>query len=94
MALALKGARALVSNQYDESVTVIDTTTFDVLEHIDVGEYPEGINALPDDRYLYVANWFSNSVSVVDAQTSKVVRSIDVEDGPRAYGNSITGTQR
>jgi YVTN family beta-propeller protein len=56
-----------------------------------VGDYPEGVQAGPDGRFVYVSNWDSNTVSIIDAQSLSVVGSMDAGSSPRAFGTFIRG---
>lgn len=88
--VAFAQGRAFVSNQYDNTVSVIDLTGFDERARVDVGEYPEGIDDTADGR-IVVANWFDNTVSVIDATTLEVLETIETGDGPRAFGEFVFG---
>jgi YVTN family beta-propeller protein len=87
-ALAIAGnpARLFVTNQYDNSVSVIDLETYALLKTIRVGEYPEGIVSSPDGRKVVVANWFDNTVSVIDVARLEVIKTIPTGNGSRAFG--------
>ena len=85
--LALDSTRAFVTNQYDNTLSVINTVTLEQIAVIDVGEYPEGIDTHPDDHHIFVANWFDNTASIIDARTLEVVDTIETGDGTRAYGD-------
>lgn len=87
--IAFAMGRAFVTNQYADTVSVIDLTTLAPAGLINVGEYPEGIDVTGDDATLVVANWFSNNVSLIDAQSLKVIAEIETGDGPRAFGTFI-----
>jgi len=89
-ALALNDSRLFVTNQEDNSVSVIDTKTLTELAVIEVGEKPEGISVHPNDKHVYVANWFDNSVSVIDAHSLTVIDTIKTDNGSRAFGQFIT----
>lgn len=86
--VALAGNVGFVTN-YGDSVTAFDLATHDTLGEIEVGEYPEGIEASADGERVYVANWFSNTLSIIDAATREVVGEIEVGDGPRAFGDFL-----
>lgn len=73
MLLNAKGTRLFVTNSNGDSVSVIDTSTEEEIERIDVrlaetaltGSSPEGIALSEDEKTLYVANAHSNAVAVV-----------------------------
>jgi YVTN family beta-propeller protein len=75
-----------VTNQDDETVSVINTATLEVIAVIEVGEKPEGISTHPDDQHVYVANWLDSTVSVIDAKSLSVVNTIETGEGSRAFG--------
>jgi YVTN family beta-propeller protein len=68
-----EGTRLFVANSNADSVSVIDTTTDQEIERIDVrlaegalpGASPEGLALSDDEPILYVANAHSNAVAVV-----------------------------
>ncbi|WP_425102325.1 beta-propeller fold lactonase family protein [Tropicibacter sp. S64] len=88
--IAFAHGRAFVTNQYANTVSVIDLTTLTPLKTIDVGEYPEGIDTTSDGN-IAVANWFDNTLSVIDAETLEVIAVHDTGDGPRAFGTFLWG---
>src|SRR5437762_11990111 len=67
------GTRLFVANSNADSVSVIDTTTDQEIERIDVrlaedalpGASPEGVALSDDEKTLYVANAHSNAVALV-----------------------------
>lgn len=73
MLLNAKGTRLFVTNSNGDSVSVIDTSTEEEIERIDVrlsetaltGSSPEGVALSEDEKTLYVANAHSNAVAVV-----------------------------
>lgn len=83
--------RAFVSNQYENTVSVIDLETLTEMARVEVGEYPEGIDTTADETRIVVANWFDNTLSIIDASTAEVLVSHDTCDGPRAFGNFLSG---
>src|SRR5436190_3601579 len=68
-----EGTRLFVANSNADSVSVIDATTDQEIERIDVrlaedalpGASPEGVTLSDDEKTLYVANAHSNAVAVV-----------------------------
>ncbi|QIR86173.1 YncE family protein [Paracoccus sp. AK26] len=88
----LAGGRGFATNQYDGTLTVFDPATLTVQDEIAVGDYPEGIGALPDGDGVAVANWESDTLVVVDAETLAITAEIGLPSGPRAFGQ-FTGRQ-
>ena len=79
---------AYVTNQYDDTVSVIDSATNTVAATISVGLFPSGIALTPNGMFAYVANSISNSVSVIATATNAVVATVPV--GPGAEGVALT----
>lgn len=81
------GARGKVYvTSYDNTVSVIDTTSLSIIKTINVGANPEGIAA--SANYLYVANsgGFNavpdSTVSLIDLNTETEIRKIKVGVNP------------
>ena len=90
--------RAYVTNQLDNTVSVIDTATNTVLATIPVGAVPVGVAITPDGTRAYVTNAGDNTVLVIDTATNTVVASIPAAnpqevaitpDGTRAYATVL-----
>jgi YVTN family beta-propeller protein len=58
--------RIYVSNQLDDTVSVIDGVTNTVLATVSVGHYPNGIAVNPKTNTIYVANLNSGSLSIIN----------------------------
>jgi YVTN family beta-propeller protein len=69
MALTRAGDRLLVTNSWDDTVSVIDTRTLTVAATWSVGAEPSGVVEDPAGKYVYVANRISSDIAVLDAQT-------------------------
>ena len=81
---------ALLATLSTTSQAVVTATPNAVdLGTIEVGDYPEGIEATRDGKAIYVANWFSNTMSRVDPLAMKVIGEIETGDGPRSFGDFI-----
>ena len=91
----IDGKRAFVTNAADDTLSVIDLASREVIASVDTGDYPHGLRPSPDGRVVWVANVNSGNVSVIDISTLKEVSRIDVgttpvqvgfiPDGSRAY---------
>src|SRR5436309_374668 len=92
IAITPNGAFAYVSNTgaicdlcpiaQSGSVSVIDTTTYNVVATIPVGRWPAGVAFTPDGAFSYVANFNSNTVSVINTVTNTVTATIGVGTEP------------
>ncbi|WP_227271962.1 YVTN family beta-propeller repeat protein [Roseobacter weihaiensis] len=89
--VAFAKGRAFVTNQYEDSVSVIDLKTLEPVATLTTGEYPEGIDTSSDGTRIVVANWFDNSITIFDAEALSVLNEIDTCDGPRAFGVFLMG---
>ena len=88
-AVARAGDRLFVTNQHGESLSVIDAESLEPVATIRVGAFPEGIEADPSGRTIWVACWDANTLEQIDVATLKVAARIAVGDGPRAFGKFL-----
>ncbi|WP_306296856.1 cytochrome D1 domain-containing protein, partial [Candidatus Entotheonella palauensis] len=68
--------RVFVTNEKDDSVSVIDSRTNQVEATVKVGQRPRGIGFSPDRKFVYLALGEDNAIGVLDAKTLKMVKSI------------------
>jgi DNA-binding beta-propeller fold protein YncE len=100
-AITRDGAKGLVSNEADGTVSVIDLAAGEEEKEITVGphlSHPEGMAADPKADRVYVAVTHQDLVRVIDTKTMEVVRSLSVER-PQGLGTapvavSVTGDGR
>lgn len=71
-----------VSNEDDDTVSVIDTSSNTVIDTISVGDRPKGITADPSGSRVYVANQNDNTLSVIDTSTNTIMTTIAVGTEP------------
>ena len=74
-------------------VSVINTTTNQLVKTITVGEAPVGVSTSPDGTRVYVTNTFARSVSVIDTKLNNVVATIPVGSYPYGIVTSADGTR-
>lgn len=79
---ALAQTKAYVTNNADNTVSVIDTTSNAVIATLPVGSGPRGIAVTPNNAFAYVANEFDEIVSVIDTATNTVTATIPVGPAP------------
>ena len=65
-----------ISNEKDNTVSVIDSTTLEVVKTVKVGQRPRGVILSKDHRWLLVCASDDNSVQVYDARTMEFVKDL------------------
>ena len=78
--------RVFVSNERDNTITVVDAASLEVVATVKVGERPRGILLSGDGRSLYVCASDSDRVEVMDlatlqARTPRASRSLPTGAG-------------
>jgi YVTN family beta-propeller protein len=73
---------AYITNSDDNTVSVINTETYEVVATIPVGDHPEGIAISPDSHRAYVTNNESETVSVINTTSNRVIKTIPVGTEP------------
>jgi len=74
-------------------VHVVDASSYQVLESIQVGVWPYGVAVSPDGAWVYTANHASDDVSVIDTSTNTVVATIPVGEEPSGVGVTPDGKE-
>ena len=82
-ALPASAATLYVTNTKSDSISVIDTTTFEVVATIPLGRgKPNRVMFHPDGRTAWVIYDKSHDLGVVDAETRRLVRRVKVGGNP------------
>jgi PQQ-dependent catabolism-associated beta-propeller protein len=76
MALPAQAEKIFVSNEQDNTLSVIDGASLEVIDTIRVGRRPRSMDVSNDGQYLFVAVGDDEAVDVVDIETHEVVRSL------------------
>ena len=84
----MKLAVAYITNSWDNTVSVINTTTNTVIATIPVGNFPYGATVTPDGTKVYVTNYNGNTVSVINTATNNVTATVNV--GSHPMGVAVT----
>ena len=71
-----------VTNEFSNTVSVIDGTTDKVSDTIELGSFPYGIAVNPFNDRVYVTNRGSNTVTVIDSPTNTKLSDIPVGNSP------------
>ena len=87
------GRNLLVANQGTEespsrTVSILDTTTFRVVETVETGSGAHGVVIDPSSRHAYVTNIYGDDVAVLDLAERKVVARIPVGSKPNGISFS------
>ncbi len=86
------GSRLYVSNLNDNTITVIDTSTFTPIDSIAVGSNPYSLAISADGSRLYVGH-YSRSISVVDTGARRVIANVPLDSVPEWISLSPDGSR-
>ncbi|MFI6657288.1 PQQ-binding-like beta-propeller repeat protein [Streptomyces sp. NPDC050523] len=78
-------SRVYVPNTNSNTVSVIDPTTYKVIETIPVGTQPQHVVPSWDLKTLWVNNDRGNTLTPIDPKTGKAGKSVDVHDPYNLY---------
>ena len=93
VAVSPDGARAYVTNDDGDTVSVIDTATNTVIATIAVGISPSGWRSAPTAPAPTSPTTSDDTVSVIDTATNTVIDTITVGDSPLGVAVSPDGTR-
>ncbi len=85
------GRYVLLTNNEDNTVSVIDANTYKVIQTIATGKGPHGFRISKDSKYAYVANMGEDTVSVINVSALKEERRITVGKTPVQTGITSDG---
>lgn len=74
-----------VTNEKDDTVSVIDVATLEVVRTIPTGERPRGITFSKDFSRVYVCASDSDTVQVIDPETGKVLHDLPSGEDPEQF---------
>jgi YVTN family beta-propeller protein len=87
-------ARIYVTNQLDNTASVIDGATHKIVATVRVGVSPAQMAVSPDRRSVYVANTGSDTVSVLDTTNNTIARTIALSRGSGPIGVALGANGR
>lgn len=76
---------AFISNERDNTISVIDTKSWEVVKTFDVGMRPRGILLNSDYSKLYVCASDSDRVEIYDAKTFEFITDLPSGDDPEQF---------
>src|ERR1700736_845445 len=83
--------KAYVSNEKGNTITVIDTTAWKVVETIKVGQRPRGIAFTKDQKYVLVAVGDDDTIQMIDSMSNKIVDTLPSGPDPELFVDDPTG---
>lgn len=79
VATSLDGKEVWVTNRSDNTLTVFDTQSLEIIETIPCGEFPIRAKFSPDGKLFLVSNARSGSIKVFDAAEKTLVANISLK---------------
>ena len=76
---------AYVSNEKDNTLSVIDMERLEVIDTIEVGKRPRGITLSKDRTQLYICASDSDAVQVMDLRTHEIVNMLPSGEDPEQF---------
>ena len=80
-----------VSNEKDNTVTVVDSTTMEVVKTINVGQRPRGITISHDGKLIYLCASDDDTIEIIDTATHEIVGSLPSGPDPELFVLSPDG---
>lgn len=74
-----------VTNEKDDTISVIDITTLEVTRTIPTGERPRGITFSRDFSRVYICASDSDTVQVMDPTTGKILNELPSGEDPEQF---------
>jgi YVTN family beta-propeller protein len=87
-------ARIYVTNQLDNTASVIDGGTHKIVATVRVGVSPAQMAVSPDRKSVYIANTGSDTVSVLNTADNTIARTIALPRGSRPIGVALNPNGR
>src|SRR5919201_1036607 len=82
---------AYVSNEKSNTVSIIDTDKFTVVNTIKVGQRPRGIELTKDGKFVLVAVGDDDTIQVIDVRTHEIVATLPSGPDPELFTQDQTG---
>ena len=74
-----------ISNEKDDTLSVIDVETLEVVRTLPVGERPRGITFSKDFSRLYICASDSDTVQVMDPETGEILHDLPSGEDPEQF---------
>jgi len=80
-----------VSNEKDNTITVVDSTTMEVVKTVNVGQRPRGITISHDGKHIYLCASDDDTIEVIDTATLEIVDTLPSGPDPELFVLSPDG---
>ena len=91
LALPSAAITVYVSSEKDNTITVIDGDSLEVINTVSVGNRPRGIELSPNGKYLYICASDDNTIEVMDTDTLRLVGQLPSGPDPELLTVSPDG---
>ncbi len=78
IALSADGQEVWVTNRSDDTVTILDTTTLEIINTLKSKEFPIRAKTTSDGKYALVSNAKTGDVSIFDAENKELLKTISM----------------
>src|SRR5436190_20474766 len=82
---------AYVSNEKSNTVSVIDTTKWEVVRTIKVGQRPRGIDLTRDQKHVLVAVGDDDTIQIIDRATHEIAGTLPSGPDPELFVQDPNG---
>ena len=76
---------AYVTNEKDNTVSVVDLDKMETVKTIPVGERPRGILLSKDKKYIYICNGDADHIEMINLDTLQIERTLDSGPDPELF---------
>jgi len=86
-------SKAYITNQGDNTVSIIDLETLKTLKTLKVGVAPLGITILQEKKLVFVGNVGTDDISVIDAVNDTLIKTIKLGTAPLSLTSNSEETK-
>lgn len=86
-----QAATAYVSNEKDNTLSIIDTDKMEVTETVKIGHQPRGILLSPDNARLFICASQDDAIQVFDVATRKIAHNLPSGEDPETFAITPDG---
>jgi len=80
-----------VSNEKDNTISVVDSETMEVVQTVNVGQRPRGITISHDGKFIYLCASDDDTIEVIDTATMQIVGTLPSGPDPELFVLSPDG---